>query len=67
MQVARSRHTLNICFLDWNERCEHVSPLSENIALLEAEKIAREREPGDGTRQRRVVEQMEAVLAKPAT
>ncbi len=30
--------------------------------LLEAERIAREREPGDGSPQRTVVEQIEAAL-----
>ncbi|OQY89740.1 MAG: hypothetical protein B6D41_10305 [Chloroflexi bacterium UTCFX4] len=43
-------------------RPDTISPIPENIALLEAEKIAREREPGDGTKQRWVVEQIEAAM-----
>lgn len=43
-------------------RPDTISPIPENITLLDAEKIAREREPGDGTKQRWVVEQIEAVL-----
>ena len=38
------------------------SPIPEGIALMEAERIAREREPGDGSPQDSVVEQIEAVL-----
>ena len=34
----------------------------EGISLLEAERIAREREPGDGSSQRTVVEQIETAL-----
>jgi len=37
-------------------------PVFANTRLLDAEKIAREREPGDGTKQKWVVEQVEAVL-----
>lgn len=44
-------------------RPDTISPIPENIALVEAEKIAREREPGDGTEQRWVVEQIESALA----
>jgi hypothetical protein len=40
-----------------------ISPIPEGIALLEAERIAREREPGDGTPQKSVVEQIENALA----
>jgi tetratricopeptide (TPR) repeat protein len=43
-------------------RPDTISPIPEGILLLEAEKIARERELGDGSVQRRVVEQIEAVL-----
>ena len=43
-------------------RPDTISPLPEGIPLLEAERIAREREPGDGSPQRSVVEQIEAAL-----
>ncbi len=43
-------------------RLDTISPIPEGIPLLEAERIAREREPGDGSPQRTVVEQIEAVL-----
>jgi tetratricopeptide (TPR) repeat protein len=39
-------------------RPDTISPIPEGIALLEAERIAREREPGDGTPQRMVLEQL---------
>jgi hypothetical protein len=38
------------------------APVLAGIALLEAERIAREREPGDGTPQQTVIEQIKAVL-----
>ena len=43
-------------------RPDTISPIPEGIPLLEAEKIAREREPGDGSIQKSVIEQLEAVL-----
>jgi tetratricopeptide (TPR) repeat protein len=43
-------------------RPDTISPIPEGISLLEAEKIAREREPGDESIQKSVVEQFEAVL-----
>jgi len=43
-------------------RPETISPIPEGIPLLEAERIAREREPGDGSPQKGVVEQIEAAL-----
>lgn len=43
-------------------RPDTISPIPENIALLEAEKIAREREPGDGSAQTSVVKQIENAL-----
>ncbi len=43
-------------------RPDTISPIPEAIALLEAERIAREREPGDGSPQKSVVEQIEAAL-----
>jgi len=43
-------------------RPDTISPIPEGIALLEAERIAREREPGDGSRQKEVVEQINAAL-----
>jgi hypothetical protein len=39
-----------------------ISPIPEGIPLLEAERIAREREPGDGSPQKTVTEQIEAAL-----
>jgi hypothetical protein len=43
-------------------RPDTISPIPEAIALLEAERIAREREPGDGSPQKSVVEQIENAL-----
>jgi tetratricopeptide (TPR) repeat protein len=43
-------------------RPDTISPIPEGIPLLEAEKLARECEPGDGSMQKSVVEQLEAVL-----
>lgn len=40
-----------------------ISPIPENISLLEAEKIAREREPGDGSAQTSVAARIDAALA----
>jgi hypothetical protein len=39
-----------------------ISPIPEGIPLLEAERIAREREPGDGSSQKTMIEQIEAAL-----
>lgn len=39
-----------------------ISPIPENIALLEAEKIVREREPGDNSPQKSVVGQLNLAL-----
>jgi hypothetical protein len=43
-------------------RPDTISPIPEGILLLEAERIAREREPGDGSPQKSVVEQIEAAF-----
>ncbi len=43
-------------------RSDSISPIPENIPLLEAEKLAREREPGDGSPQKTVIEQIDAAL-----
>ncbi len=43
-------------------RPDTISPIPEGISLLEAEKIAREREPGDGTIQKSVLEKIESAL-----
>jgi hypothetical protein len=43
-------------------RSDTISPILEGMPLLDAEKIAREREPGDGSMQRCVIEQIEAAL-----
>ena len=44
-------------------RSDTISPIPEGIPLLEAERIARKREPGDDSPQTMVVEQIEAALA----
>jgi len=43
-------------------RPDTISPIPEGILLVEAEKIAREREPGDGSMHKSVLEQIEAAL-----
>jgi tetratricopeptide (TPR) repeat protein len=43
-------------------RPDTISPIPEGIPLLEAERTAREREPGDGSRQKTVMEQLGAAL-----
>lgn len=43
-------------------RPDTISPLPEGVPLLEAERIAREREPGDGSRQKTVLERIEEPL-----
>ncbi len=48
-------------------RPDSISPIPESIPLLEAERIAREREPGDGSPQRTVVEQVEEALGSGDT
>ena len=45
-------------------RPDTISPIPEGIPLLEAERIAREREPGDGSPQMSVIEQIEAALSR---
>jgi tetratricopeptide (TPR) repeat protein len=45
-------------------RPDTISPIPEGVPLLEAEKLAREREPGDGSIQKSVVEQFEAAINK---
>ena len=45
-------------------RPDTISPIPEGIPLLEAERIAREREPGDGSPQRMVLEQIKAALSR---
>jgi tetratricopeptide (TPR) repeat protein len=47
-------------------RPDTISPIPEGIPLIEAERIAREREPGDGSPQALVVEQIEQALAQTA-
>lgn len=44
-------------------RPDTISPIPEGIPLLEAERLAREREPGDGSPQKSVIEQIEAALS----
>ena len=43
-------------------RPDTISPIPENIPLLEAERLAREREPGDGRPQMPVIERIESHL-----
>ena len=43
-------------------RPDTISPIPEGISLLEAERIAREREPGDGSPQASVVERIDRAL-----
>jgi hypothetical protein len=47
-------------------RPDTISPIPEGIPLLEAERIAREREPGDGSPQKSVLEQIQKGLQKIA-
>ena len=44
-------------------RPDTISPIPEGISLLEAERIARDREPGEGSTQASVVEQISRALA----
>ncbi len=44
-------------------RPDTISPIPEGISLLEAERIARDREPGDGSTQASVVDQISRELA----
>ena len=43
-------------------RPDTISPIPEGLPLLEAERFARQREPGDGSPQKSVVEQINVVL-----
>lgn len=43
-------------------RPDTISPIPEGISLLEAERIAREREPGDGSPQKTVLEALQEAL-----
>jgi tetratricopeptide (TPR) repeat protein len=43
-------------------RPDTISPVPEGIPLLEGERLARQREPGDGLPQKTVIEQIEAAL-----
>jgi tetratricopeptide (TPR) repeat protein len=45
-------------------RPDTISPIPEGITLLEAERIAREREPGDGKPQQTVVNAIEGILGE---
>ncbi len=60
-----------IALLDWWQtgvndigtlRPDTIARIPESAPLLEAERIAREREPGDGSPQQSVVEQMKSAL-----
>jgi hypothetical protein len=43
-------------------RPDTISPIPEGIALLEAERLARQREPGNGSSQQSAVEQINKAL-----
>ena len=43
-------------------RPDTISPIPESIPVLEAERKARDRELGDGSKQKSVVEQIETAL-----
>ena len=45
-------------------RSDTISPIPDGIPLLKAEHTAREREPGDGSPQKSVIEQIEAALSQ---
>ncbi|MBA3533048.1 MAG: tetratricopeptide repeat protein [Ardenticatenales bacterium] len=45
-------------------RPDTISPIPEGISLLEGERLARQREPGDGSPQRSVLEQLDATLGR---
>ncbi len=71
LQCGEEGRQMLIALRDWRQtgtndigtpRPDTISPIPEGIALLEAERIAREREPGDGSLQKSVVEQIETVL-----
>ncbi|MCL6541265.1 MAG: hypothetical protein K6T87_11925 [Roseiflexus sp.] len=71
LQRGEEGRQMLIALRDWRQtgtndigtpRPDTISPIPEGIALLEAERIAREREPGDGSLQKSVVEQIETVL-----
>lgn len=46
------------------DRPDTISPISENIPLVEAEKIARKREPGNGLPQQMIVDRIKEILVK---
>jgi hypothetical protein len=43
-------------------RPDTISPIPEGIPLLEAERLARQREPGDGSPQSTLLQRLEMVL-----
>ena len=45
-------------------RPDTISPIPEGIPLLEAERLARQREPGDGSSQQTVTEKLDIALAE---
>jgi hypothetical protein len=48
-------------------RSDTISPLPEGLPLVEAERRAREREPGDGTPQQPILARIAATLAAADT
>jgi len=72
LERADEGHQMLVALHDWwqtgvndigTPRPDTISPIPEGIPLLEAERIAREREPGDGSPQQTVIEKIEAALA----
>lgn len=47
-------------------RPDTISPIPEGVPLIEAERLARQREPGDGSPQTTVIEKLNATLAQGA-
>jgi tetratricopeptide (TPR) repeat protein/uncharacterized membrane protein len=71
LERGEERKKTLIALRDWwktgvndvgSPRPDTISPIPEGIPLLDAEKLARQREPGDGSMQRSMLEQLEAAL-----
>jgi hypothetical protein len=72
LERGREGRRMLIALRDWWQtgandvgapRPDTISPIPEGIPLLEAEQIARKREPGNGSLQKTVVEQIDKALA----
>jgi tetratricopeptide (TPR) repeat protein len=71
LELGKEGQQMLIALRDWwkngmnnigKPRSDSISPLPEDIPLLQAEQIARQREPGDGLPQTSVVEQINRAL-----